>query len=310
MGTSIGMATMRLDPAAAADMLAKATLHWFRDHAAQGIFVTDTALRMESWNEWLVAATGLAPTDGIGQPLFEVFPSFVERGFDQYYAEALGGQIKILSHPLHRFLLPVQRADGQQMPQSGRIAPLILDGVIVGTITVIEEVTERVAAERELRARIAAAEKARATAESASRVKDEFLATLSHEIRTPLNAVLGWTRILRSRQPDAATVQRAVEVIDRNASAQLTLISDMLDMARIATGKIRLDVAEVDLAVIALSAVDVVRPAADAKGVRLITDIAPQVPTVSGDADRLLQVAWNLLSNAVKFTDGGGSVTV
>src|SRR3954462_3389461 len=301
---------MPLDPPGTTDTLGKATLQWFRDHAAQGMFVTDATLRVESWNEWLTEATGLMASDVIGQPLFELFPSFVERGFDQYYAEALNGRIKILSHSLHRFVLPVQRVEGQQMPQSGRIAPLLDDGAIVGTITLIEDVTERVATERELRARIAAAEAARATAEAASGVKDEFLATLSHEIRTPLNAVLGWTRILRSREPDQATLRRAIEVIDRNASAQLTLISDMLDMARIATGKVRLDVGAVNMAAIALSAIDVVRPAADAKGVRLITDLAPQVPTISGDADRLLQVAWNLLSNAVKFTESGGSVTV
>jgi CheY-like chemotaxis protein/two-component sensor histidine kinase len=101
-----------------------------------------------------------------------------------------------------------------------------------------------------------------------------------------------------------------VEVIDRNASAQLTLISDMLDMARISVGKIRLDIADVDLSTVALAAIDVVRPAADAKGVRLITELAPRLPAVAGDRDRLLQVVWNLLSNAVKFTDAGGRVTL
>jgi CheY-like chemotaxis protein/two-component sensor histidine kinase len=122
--------------------------------------------------------------------------------------------------------------------------------------------------------------------------------------------VLGWTRILRSRELDMATVQRAIEVIDRNASAQLTLISDMLDMARISTGKLRLQMGDVDLSAIALAAIDVVRPAADAKSVRLITELAPRLPGITGDRDRLLQVVWNLLSNAVKFTDAGGSVTV
>src|SRR6185503_12891181 len=136
----------------------------------------------------------------------------------------------------------VYSAAGEQLPQSGRIAPLLDAKLIVGTITVISDVTERVMVERELRAQIATAEAARLQAEQASRVKDDFLATLSHEIRTPLNAVLGWTRILRSRDPDPATVRRAVDVIDRNATAQLTLISDLLDMSRIATGKLRLEV--------------------------------------------------------------------
>jgi signal transduction histidine kinase/CheY-like chemotaxis protein len=189
------------------------------------------------------------------------------------------------------------------MQQAGRIAPLT-DGVaIVGTITLIEDVTERVASDQELRGRIA-------TAEAASRVKDEFLATLSHEIRTPLNAVLGWTRILRSRDIDMATVKRAIDVIDRNASAQLTLIGDMLDMSRIATGKLRLEVAPVDLEPITLSAVDVIRPAAEAKNLRIVLDLSPQIPPVMGDADRLVQVIWNLLSNAVKFTPRSGTIAV
>jgi signal transduction histidine kinase/ActR/RegA family two-component response regulator len=295
------------------DALATATLQWFRDYAAQGIFTTDTDLRVRTWNRWLVAATGLAEDEVLDRQLFEIFPTFVDRGFDQFYAEALSGQVKVLSHTLHRYIVPAPlRGDDRpgHMPQSGRIAPLVGESGIVGTITVIEDVSERVASERELRARIASSEMARANAETASRVKDEFLATLSHEIRTPLNAVLGWTRILKSRDMDPATIRRAVEVIDRNASAQLTLISDMLDMARIAAGKLRMEVGPLDLAAVAVSAIDVIRPAADAKGVRLVTDLSPHVPPVSGDADRLLQVTWNLLSNAVKFTEAGGSITV
>jgi PAS domain S-box-containing protein len=293
------------------DIIASAMLRWGLEHGDRGVFTTDTTLRVQSWNRWLTGVTGLRAEDAIGRPLFDLIPTLAARGFDQYYAEALAGQVKILSHSLHRFVLPTSdRPGGEQMPQRGQIGPLTLDDRVVGTITLVEDVSERVATERELRARIATAENARSVAEAASRVKDEFLATLSHEIRTPLNAVLGWTRILRSRDFDRATVQRAVEVIDRNASAQLTLISDMLDMARISAGKIRLDIADVDLNSIALAAIDVVRPAADAKGVRLVTDLAPRLPAVAADRDRLLQVIWNLLSNAVKFTDAGGRVTV
>ncbi len=136
------------------------------------------------------------------------------------------------------------------MPQSARIAPLIDGDDVVGTITVIEDVSERVATEKQLRAQIAAAETARVQAEEASRAKDEFLATLSHEIRTPLSAVLGWIHLLKAREPDAATVKRAVEVIERNAKSQLTLITDMLDMARISSGKMRLELADVNMAAI------------------------------------------------------------
>jgi len=286
-----------------------AMLEWAQNHGDRGVFTTDTQLQVISWNLWLADATGITPADAIGQPLLELVPSLVERGLDQAYREALAGQVKVLSHSLHRYILP--SASGEQMPQRGQISPLSGNGCIVGTLTIVEDVSERVATERELRARIAAAERARVNAENASRVKDEFLATLSHEIRTPLNAVLGWTQILlQSRDFDKATVQRAIEVIDRNASAQLTLISDMLDMARIATGKVRLEIVDLDVASIVESAMDAVQPAATARDVRLTTDFEPGLPTIRGDRDRLLQVVWNLLSNAVKFTDPGGQVSV
>jgi PAS domain S-box-containing protein len=286
--------------------LAEAVLRWFESQGPQGIAATDDELRVTLWNEWLEEATGIPASTALGQLLFEVVPSLVERGFDQYYVAALAGEVKVLSHAFHRYVVPTapDRVRAEQMPQSGRIVPLTDDGGVIGTMTMIDDVSERVASDRELRGRIA-------TAEAASRLKDEFLATLSHEIRTPLNAVIGWTRILRSKPiTDMSTIKRAIEVIDRNASAQLTLVSDMLDVARISSGKVRLEIADVDLAAVVLAAIDVIRPAADAKGVRLVTDLAPHLPVVNGDHDRLLQVAWNLLSNAVKFTDPGGQVTV
>src|SRR4029079_15496686 len=158
---------------------------------------------------------------------------------------------------------------------------------IVGTLTVIDDVSERVASERELRSRIEAAETARAIAEDAVRVKDEFLATLSHEIRTPLNAVLGWTMILLGRQVEPAMLTRALQVIDRNAVAQTRLIDDMLDMARIMSGKLRLDMQPIDLAMIAVAAIDVVMPTASAKGVSILTALGSDSPWMMGDADRL-----------------------
>ena len=292
-------------------VIGDATLRWFRDSASGGIVTTDAHVRIVAWNKWMTANTGIAEEDAVGRLLVEVLPSFVERGFDQYYDEALRGSVTVLSYALHRFILPV-RPGGmpeQPTPQRGRISPLWEGDQVVGTITVIEDVAERVATEKELRAQIATSEAARRTAEAASRVKDEFLATLSHEIRTPLNAVLGWTRILKARSLDPATLERAIDVIDRNAGAQLTLVSDLLDMSRIATGKLRLEVTPIDLEPVTLAAVDVIKPAADAKGVRVETSLS-RVPPVSGDADRISQVIWNLLSNAVKFTEPGGSVSV
>jgi PAS domain S-box-containing protein len=298
--------------AATETALSAATLRWFDEFASDGIVVTDTALTVRGWNRWLENATGLTAGEMIGRRLLDAVPSLIERGLDHYYAAALSGEVKIVAHTLHQFIFPATRPvpQGGRMTQSGRIAPLYDGSEIVGTITIVEDVSERVASERELRAQIATAHTARLAAESASRVKDEFLATLSHEIRTPLNAVLGWTRILRSRDEfDEPTVRRAIEVIDRNAMSQLTLISDMLDMARISAGKIRLDAGPVDLVAVTMAAIDVIRPSADAKRLRVIARLS-HVPPVVGDAERLQQVIWNLLSNAVKFTDADGTVTV
>jgi signal transduction histidine kinase/DNA-binding response OmpR family regulator len=153
-------------------------------------------------------------------------------------------------------------------------------------------------------------QRARASAEAASRAKDEFLAVLSHELRTPLNAVYGWAHMLKSGQLQGEMLTRALEVIMRNANAQVQLIDDMLDVSRIVTGKMRLDVRPVDLRTVVEAALDAVRPAAEAKELRLQPVLDPRAAGVTGDPDRLQQVVWNLLINAVKFTPRGGRVQV
>jgi signal transduction histidine kinase/ActR/RegA family two-component response regulator len=149
---------------------------------------------------------------------------------------------------------------------------------------------------------------ARAEAESANRMKDEFLATVSHELRTPLNAILGWSHILRRGKPDEATVARGVEVIERNAQTQAQLIEDILDASRVITGSLRLNRGPVDLATVINAAADSVRLGAEAKGIHLAVVLDPAARHLAGDASRLQQVVWNLLSNAVKFTAAGGRV--
>ncbi|MBW4419876.1 MAG: PAS domain S-box protein [Myxacorys californica WJT36-NPBG1] len=144
----------------------------------------------------------------------------------------------------------------------------------------------------------------------ASRLKDEFLATISHELRTPLNAMLGWATMLRSKQLDEATTTRAIATIERNARAQNQLIDDLLDVSRIITGKLRLNVRPVILVSVIEAAIDSIRPAAEAKNIRLQSLLDPAAGPVSGDPDRLQQVFWNLLSNAVKFTPKGGRVQI
>jgi signal transduction histidine kinase/ActR/RegA family two-component response regulator len=147
-------------------------------------------------------------------------------------------------------------------------------------------------------------------AQEANRMKDEFLATLSHELRTPLNAIVGWAHVLRGGPLDKAVVARAVDTIDRNARTQTQLISDILDVSRIVTGKLRLSVGPVEVPAVVEAALDAARPAAAAKDIHLEAEIDPAGAAVSGDGDRLQQVVGNLLSNAIKYTPKGGRVTV
>ena len=144
----------------------------------------------------------------------------------------------------------------------------------------------------------------------ANRIKDEFLATLSHELRTPLNAVLGWTRLARAGRLDAATQARALETIDRNATQQAKLVDDLLDVSRIITGKLRLRVVSIDPVSVIEAALHSVRPAAEAKSLRLEADLDAGAGLIAADGDRLQQILWNLLANAVKFTPAGGLVRV
>ena len=293
------------------DSLGGAAAKWFEELDDRGVFITDDQLIVRRWNHWLAAQTGRRPEDVVGRPLFELFPDLVARGLDASYRDALGGEVRMLSQRFHKFLLPITRsfhgAGLTEMAQSARIEPLRHDDGIIGTITLIEDVTERVISERELRNQIAASERARQMAEEASRLKDEFLATLSHEIRTPLNAVIGWTRILQT-QPSVRSRAHALEVIERNAMSQMRLVEDLLDMARIISGKLRLKIDAVSLIDVAQAAVDVVAPGAAAKRVVIETAFAADLPAVSGDSERLQQVVWNLLSNALKFTPSGGRI--
>jgi signal transduction histidine kinase/CheY-like chemotaxis protein len=154
------------------------------------------------------------------------------------------------------------------------------------------------------------AQRARAEAEAANRIKDEFLATLSHELRTPLTSLLGWASVLREATNEPALLIEGVEAIDRNARVQAQLIDDLLDVSRIVSGKLHLDVRPLNISSVTRAAIDVVRPAADAKGILLEYVAEPGLGAISADSARLHQVIWNLLSNAVKFTPEGGKIGV
>jgi CheY-like chemotaxis protein len=151
---------------------------------------------------------------------------------------------------------------------------------------------------------------AREVAEESNRLKDEFLATVSHELRTPLTAILGWARLLEDGALDPEMTQQAIDTIWRNAKAQAQIVDDILDVSRIITGNLYIDLHPTEVTPVVQNAINVVRPTADAKGIRIETQIDPTPAVVSGDANRLQQVIWNLLSNAVKFTHSGGCVQV
>ncbi len=209
-------------------------------------------------------------------------------------------------------------------PRSAIAVPMVTRQRIVGAITLAratpgetysdadvalaEELARRAALAVDNATLYSEADQARAQAESANRAKDEFLAVLSHELRTPMNAVYGWARMLQMGQIDAATTPRALDAIVRNAHVQLQLIDDLLDVSRIISGKMRLDIRPVDIHRVLDAALDAVRPAADAKGLRLQSLIDPGAGPLNGDPDRLQQVVWNLLMNAVKFTPRDGRI--
>jgi PAS domain S-box-containing protein len=197
----------------------------------------------------------------------------------------------------------LRRKDGSIREVLINSSVLFKDGRFIHTRCFTHDVTEQKQAEEQLR-------QAKQEAEAANRAKDVFLANLSHEIRTPLNAVLGWAVVLRNAKPTGAELEEGLASIERNAKAQAQLIEDVLDVSRIVSGKIRLDIRRCDLAATITAAIDAIRAATDAKEVELLTDLDPSAGVMSCDATRIQQVVWNLLSNAIKFTPRGGTVCV
>jgi PAS domain S-box-containing protein len=234
----------------------------------------------------------------------------------QPFAEVIGAPFTSLLPPaLGAGALPMRKlselAQGavvqtQQGERWFRIAadPVVDDsGVLTGAVLIIADISAQKRVEEAMR---------RSNEEllRANRIKDEFLATLSHELRTPLNAIVGWTRLLRTGRLDERTAARALETIDRNATLQAKLVEDLLDVSRIITGKLRLRIADIDPISVLEAAINSVRPAADAKGIRIEADLDSAAGLIVADGDRLQQVMWNLLSNAIKFTPAEGHVRV
>ena len=248
-----------------------------------------------SWNPAAQQLFGYTADEIVGQSIRMLIPPERQSEEDDILERIRTGQ------RVEHFETVRIAKDGRHLHVSVTISPLRDEaGRIVGASKIARDISA---------ARAAEAERVRLLQE-ASRLKDDFLASLSHELRTPLNAVLGYARMLRAGVVRADKHDRAIETIERNATSLTQIVEDVLDISRIVSGKIRLNVQPVDLPQTVTNAVDAVSPAADARGVRIETVVDPRATPVSGDPERLQQVLWNLLSNAVKFTNRGGRVQV
>jgi PAS domain S-box-containing protein len=270
------------------------------DAIRDGVAVLNTAGTVLQCNEAFLRIFGRAGTEVAGTTVTQLWGARPSTEPEQ---------------PFMRLLLSCRRETGT-MSFRDRWYDVTADPVVdeeaalIGCVHIVHDVTERQHAEEERASLLAAEQAARAEAEAANRAKDEFLATVSHELRAPLTAMLGWTRMLRSRMLDETASQHALETIERNVAIQTRLIEDLLDVSRIITGRLRLDVRAVDLNAIIREALDAVLPAAEAKAIHVEAVLEPAAARFLGDPARLQQVVWNLVSNAVKFTATGGRVEV
>jgi PAS domain S-box-containing protein len=259
---------------------------------------------ISSWNAAAARMFGYTAAEAIGQPITMLFPP--ERLQEE---EIILGRIRS-GQRIEHYETERLRKDGTKICVALSVSPIKdAAGNIIGASKIARDITSKKLHEEEREAILESERAARTEAERASRLKDEFLATLSHELRTPLSAILGWSQLLAAK-PDKEMLSEGLDAITRNARAQTQLIEDLLDMSRIISGKVRLEVQRTDLAPIIDAAVDVVRPSAEAKGIRLRKILDPDAGPVSGDPTRLQQIIWNLLTNAIKFTPKGGKVDI
>jgi PAS domain S-box-containing protein len=255
--------------------------------AMDAIITVDEDQHVVLFNEAAERMFGCRAADAMGQPLDRFIPECFHRANSHDSLTAL-------------------RADGTEFPIEAAISNIDVGGRKLYTI-IHRDITERKQAEAE-HEKLMKEQLARAAAEAASRSKDEFLATVSHELRSPLTAILGYGRILQSGKTDGEIIHKAVAVIERSAKAQLRIIEDLLDSARIIAGKLRIELEAIDIVPVLEAALDTARPAAEAKGVKLVSDFSRVPEPTFGDSTRLQQIVWNLLANAVKFTPQGGWV--
>ena len=273
--------------------------------ADYAIFMLDPTGHIESWNPGAEAIKGYKADEIIGKHFSVFYPD------EDIKRDKPGFELRVAAE-VGRFEDEGWRIrkDGSRFWANVIITALReKDGSLRGYGKITRDLTERAKAE-EQRLQLAREQVARSEVEAASRAKDEFLATVSHELRAPLNAILGWSRMIRGGSLDRDKFDRGLDTIERNATLQKQLIEDLLDVSRIISGKVRLAVMAIELAPIIESVIDSIRPAAEAKDVRLQVVLDPDSGLISGDPDRIHQIVWNLLSNAVKFANKGGRVQV
>jgi PAS domain S-box-containing protein len=256
------------------------------------------------------ALTGWTMAQAAGKPLSEIFPIINEDTRETVESPFAAVVEKGVVVGLANHTALINR-DGREIPVEDSGAPIRdASGKIIGVIIVFHDVSERRRVEKERVRLLAFEQSARAEAETAGRLKDEFLATVSHELRTPLSAILGWAAMLKNSKMEEETLKNALEVIERNARAQAEIIDDILDVSRIITGKLHIESSPVEPAPIIRHAVETLRPAALAKSINLEASLDENGALVLGDSDRLRQIIWNLVSNAIKFTPAGGDVKI
>jgi PAS domain S-box-containing protein len=251
-----------------------------------------------SWNKGAERIFGYTAAEIVGSSVTILFPPELHDQEPQILARLQRGE------RVDHFETQRVRKDGTRVDVSLTISPVRnAEGTIIGASKIARDITAQRRSAEEVKAAVIEAEKQ-------SRMKDEFLATLSHELRTPLQSILGWSQMLLTGSCEEDEVKQAIEVIDRNARAQNRIIEDLLDMSRILSGKVRLDVQRLELAPLIEAALESVKPAGEAKNIRLQAILDPLAQPVAGDPNRLQQIFWNLLSNAIKFTPSGGQVQI
>ncbi|XXX71732.1 PAS domain S-box protein [Sorangium sp. So ce134] len=266
------------------------------------IFRLDPEMRCMFTTSAVEAITGYPPEHFLGKHGFETcLPREMCEASEAACREAARtGKPQRIEFPLGG-----RRCRTRYIPEFGP------DGAVESFMGITEDVTAERLAEEERQKLLESERAARDEAERVSRVKDDFVATLSHELRSPINAILGWARILRGRaQQEPQALARGLEVIERNARLQADMVSELLDMSRIVSGKLRLDVQQVDLPAVLQGSLEAVKLAAEAKAIAVSASVDPEASALRGDPARIQQVAWNLLSNAVKFTPAGGRIDV